>query len=315
MPSDKLRTESELKSGVEALINKYSWYHVMDLGFGFSTPGYGFGNLIPVAALMKNVRLENKRALDIATFDGKMAFLMENLGAEVVGVDFFQRDTILSLIEFYGSNVKCGFGIDDKDIPLIFDKFGYFDFVLCAGLLYHVYSPIDVILGVRKFTRNGGYAIFESACTLDSKNITMRFNRNDIYKDMSTIWVPSIACLRYLVKYACFRIVAEVTSHEPVARHAILAEAVKPGELEEGTGKDLFLEEFYLKKPFLPRYDWKAYESAEETSVEVKDFKDKHMKINPKNKRSYHEETELLNLATPAMSVANRRIFFPDKPF
>jgi 2-polyprenyl-3-methyl-5-hydroxy-6-metoxy-1,4-benzoquinol methylase len=304
------------EADIQKIVDKYSWYHVMNLGFGIYTPGVGFKNLVPVATLLKNIDFKNLKCLDISTFDGKMAFLMEKLGAkQVIATDKLNRETILALIDLFKSKVNFVSGISDRNISKLRDEFDNFDFILCAGLLYHIYSPIELILEVRKLVRNGGYAIFESTCINDEKSLIMRFNRNDIYDDSSTIWVPSIFCLRYMIMYSCFRIVAEATLYETTPRHAILAQAVKPSKLKESNEtSDDFLKKVYLKQPnqyIFPQFDWHTFESARNTYVRIKKARNKHIKINPEDTRSYSKEEELLELGTPANLDNTYKCKFP----
>ncbi len=248
--------------------------------------------------------------------DGKLAFLLENLGAkEVVAADLFERKTVRSLIRHFGSRVRYEPGVRDETISNLREKFGLFDFILCSGVLYHVYSPLQVVLGVRRLMKNGGCVLFESACIDDEKSLVLQFNRGDIYQDHTTIWVPSIACMRYLLAYACFEIVAEATlygTHNGVPRHAILGRAARPSEVRTN---DPWLAALHAGKSewslgydyLLPHYDRGEFEQAAATQVLITPFRKARLKLKKKNPESYRDELEFLEKGTPARrgSISN----------
>jgi tRNA (mo5U34)-methyltransferase len=68
-------------------VSSRQWYHTLELAPGLETPGWF--DLREIAAKVPVPRsLEGKRCLDVGTFDGFWAFLMESRGAsEVVAVD------------------------------------------------------------------------------------------------------------------------------------------------------------------------------------------------------------------------------------
>lgn len=299
--------EAVLRKGSGWPDTKSDWFHRMDLGDGLVTPAQTGEGLLPVARLLGSVKLKGLRCLDIGTMDGKMAFLMERQGAsEVVAVDVFNRDTITSLIGLFGSKVKYQSGVRGEDLPKLRDSFGWFDFVLCVGVLYHVYSPLSMILAVRGLLKNGGLAIFESACLDDTKNVTLTLNRGDIYDDHTTIWVPSIACLQWMLTYAGFRPVACGTllgSVSGVPRHAVLAEAISPGEendshpwinaMHQGRASWAFGYEYL--KPELDLQKWAAAPRIQIPCERIKEFR-----MDFGKKKSYAAEETFLELGTPA---------------
>lgn len=285
------------------------WYHTMDLGYGLSTPGHHGDNLVPVAGLMKNIDFNGLYCLDTGTMDGKMAFLMEKLGAQVIAVDVLKRDTVGALIDNFGSKVRYEHGIRERDFPQVRERFGLFDFVLCSGILYHVYSPFDLIIETRKLVKNGGCVIFESACLPDEAALTMTLNHGDIYDEYTTIWLPSIACLRYMIKYSGFKILAEATINYPsgVPRHSVLAQALKPSELKLHYSDDQWLKTLYSGEApglshfyLLPQFDLEFFETRETTTVNVREFSNKRMVYELDKKDSYVEEQKFLSIGTPS---------------
>jgi len=307
-----VKSKFPTREAVLALLKKHTWYHDMELVSGIKTPGRNFVNLIPVAALMRFVEFEGLKCLDLGAQDGKMAFMMEKKHARVVAADVFEKPSLTDLIELFGYEMACEFGVTDSAIVTLRDKHGMFDFVLCTARFGHSYSPLKLILDVRKLVRNGGYAVFEGACMPEPCALTMTFNRRDIYHDLTTLWVPSLACLRYMLRYACFRVVAEATLDEGVVnerhataipRHAVLVQADKPSRLVSEAGEDPLLRAVYAGQPasrLWPDFDWTMFEEAEESRVVLKPDLKPQRAMHLLDPLSFVDETRYLRHATPA---------------
>ncbi len=294
------------KEKLEKIVKQFPWFHSIDLGMGIKTPGQTFPghtltNLHLLLPFLKSLHLKNAKVLDVGTWDGKMAFLLENLGAEVLAVDVVRRETLLTLIKVFSSNIQTKFDVSDKNISQLKSKFGQFDFILCAGVFYHVYSPIELILALRKLIKNNGYMILEGGVTLDENEATMLFHQLDYYEDHTTVWLPSIACLRTMVKYACFEIIAEVTYDSPIPRHAMLVRAKKPSELAVLYENEPFLSTFLSRPPssfLLPQYNWDEFEKAETSNIKIGALPQTRWRMDLNT--TAVEGEELLQLATPA---------------
>jgi len=301
------KTTPPKKSEIEKLIEEYSpWYHSMNLGYGLRTPGRYGENLVAVAALMKHVDFRGLNCLDLGTANGKMSFLMEKLGANVLATDTILRPAVPKLIEMFDSKVETFWGLSYQDLPKFRKGGSDFDFILCSGVLYHIPSPFDCIFNVRRSVRRNGYVIFESACIDDTKSRTMTFNTGDIHSDPSTYWVPTIACMRYLIEYACFRIEAEATRvfEGQVPRHAILAKAVGLDEAKEN--KDDWISRVCSlassndpTASYLPHTQFGDAEKT--TTVKLKNLKrGTKYKLKKNRAERFIEELNLLELGTPA---------------
>jgi len=222
---------------LDRIIDANWWYHQMTLTHGRSTPGRYGDNLIPVARLLRHVALDGMKCLDIGAMDGKMSFLMERLGGTVLSVDGVGKATVPALIGAYGSTVRYRTGVVLESLPDVLATEGLFDFVLCSGVAYHVYSPFDLFAHVRALLRNGGMAVFETATLPDDANLFMALNRGDHYNEHTTLWIPSTACVRYMLRFLSMRILGEsqwLTGHH-VVRQAWLVEADKPSTLSRET--------------------------------------------------------------------------------
>jgi SAM-dependent methyltransferase len=223
---------------LDLLLAAHWWYHQMALTHGRFTNGKYGDNLIPVARLLRRVQLRGMTCLDIGAMDGKMSFLMERLGGRVLAVDGVAKGTVPALIKAYGSTVRYRSGIIIEKLPEVHASEGLFDFVLCAGVAYHVYSPFDLIAHVRGLLRNGGLAIVETAAIPDDQQLSMTLNRGDYYKEHTTLWIPTTACIRHMMRFLALRIVDDCQWGTPgrrIVRHAWLVQADKPSVLAPET--------------------------------------------------------------------------------
>jgi 2-polyprenyl-3-methyl-5-hydroxy-6-metoxy-1,4-benzoquinol methylase len=283
------------------------WYHQMTLTHARSTPGQYGDNLIPVARLLRHVALHGMKCLDIGAMDGKMSFLMERLGGHVLAVDGVGKATVPALIDAYGSTVRYRTGVILEALPNLLASEGFFDFVLCSGVAYHVYSPFDLFAHVRALLRNGGIALFETAALPDDDSLFMALNRGDYYNEYTTLWIPSTACVRYMLRFLSMRILGESqwsTGHR-VIRHAWLVEAARPSTLSRETD-DSWLQTLlggtapgwsheYLK----PQFDHAHFESRPQSRISATPVP-ASTPIRSDAPETYVDEQALLALGTPA---------------
>ena len=80
-------SDERAAAGARRAVSELSWWHVIDLGSGVTTPGSW--DLRPTATKMPwPVTLRGARCLDVGTMDGFWAFEMERRGAaEVIAID------------------------------------------------------------------------------------------------------------------------------------------------------------------------------------------------------------------------------------
>lgn len=130
----------------EDILNHSPWYHRIPFDDKKYTPGRFVGpKYWDTLGLPSD--LSGKTFLDVGTANGLMAFEAEKRGAErVLGVDIWHdksdkkgakmvKNYIDSDVEFREINA---YNISSETV-------GEFDFVLCAGLLYHLSNPYGVI--------------------------------------------------------------------------------------------------------------------------------------------------------------------------
>ena len=161
MAEDSMTAE-QLRAEVE----RYPWYHTLDLGNGVVTDGM-FDHRPHMHHYPLPGDLSGKRCLDVATMDGYWAFEMERRGAASVtaldledpsqldwpaalrGEDQTMDETKATRFalakDALGSNV-------DRVLMSAYDlspELGSFDFVFCGDLLLHLKDPITPIENIR----------------------------------------------------------------------------------------------------------------------------------------------------------------------
>lgn len=300
---------------LDAILSSHWWYHQMQLTDGRATPGRYGDNLIPVAALLQHVDFHGMRCLDIGAMDGKMSFLMERLGGHPLAVDGVGKATVPALIEAYGSSVRYRSGVILERLPELAASEGLFDFVLCSGVAYHVYSPLDLIANVRALLKTGGMALFETAALPDDEQMHMALNRGQHYQEYTTLWIPTTACFRYMLRFFAMRVLGESqlrTGDYHVVRHAWLVQADRPSVLTQETG-DPWLQTLlggrapgwsheYLK----PQLDLATFEGRRQSRISASSVAESRV-FRLEEPDGHAAERALLATGTPAWRVLSGR--------
>ena len=157
-----------MTSTLSDTVERYGWYHTLDLGNGVVTPGM-FDHRPALEHYLVPDDLTGLRCLDVGTMDGFWAFEMERRGAaEVVAIDLddpsrldwphsLREPTVKTMDiekgerfatarEALGSNVERVLrSVYELDTDL-----GLFDFVFCGDLLVHLKDPITAMENIRK---------------------------------------------------------------------------------------------------------------------------------------------------------------------
>jgi tRNA (mo5U34)-methyltransferase len=204
-PTQGLRTARRNRNTRQELLQK-GWYHSMELPGGRVIEGVHSLDALHsrVAQFPIPADLRGKRVLDIGAWDGWFSFEMERRGAQVVAVDCVEVDNFLYARRELGSRVEYR----EMDIyDLTPDRVGYFDIVLCLGVLYHLKHPLLALERICTLTRE--LAIIESFVADDITAHTefpwMEFYETDELGGQLDNWVgPSVDCLPALCRAAGF---------------------------------------------------------------------------------------------------------------
>lgn len=155
-------------------VHALGWYHVIDLPYGIRTAGrIDLRGEIDQYGLPDD--MTGLRALDVATFDGFLAFEMERRGATVVATDLSygsQADWPARMREYLTADheVKLGAGfalakelfgstVERREMSVYDlnpDNVGTFDFVLISDLLQHLRDPARALEAVYSVVRKNG---------------------------------------------------------------------------------------------------------------------------------------------------------------
>lgn len=164
--------EAQLKD----VLQKYKFYHVIQLTETLFTPGWD--HLLdlqkPIHRFLRGIELKGKRFLDIGCRDGLFSFEAEKLGAkEVIGIDNdLSPAAIEFLIPYFNSKVQFH---ELNLLHLTPEKFGLFDVVLFAGVLYHLRYPFWALKMIRDVLNEDGLLIIETGIWVDSNQRSLLF--------------------------------------------------------------------------------------------------------------------------------------------
>jgi len=158
-------------SRLAAEVEKYSWYHTIELGDGVVTKGM-FDHRPVLDRYLVPADLSGMRCMDVGTMDGFWAFEMERRGAaEVVATDIgnpedldwppqwrvqiepTMEETKAARFELVrsvkGSQVKRV----EASVYSLGPELGEFDFIFCGDLLIHLKDPASAIQRIRSVCR------------------------------------------------------------------------------------------------------------------------------------------------------------------
>lgn len=214
------------------------WFHAIDLGGGVITPNR-FGPSTPpnytlhgFFDLVRHVELAEARCFDVGTMDGLAAFVMKGLGArEVVACDMAPRATFEHARERLGLDVAYRTPVNALELPRIVGP-ERADVVLLAGVLYHVYDPLTVLVACRESLRREGFLFLETTFLFDEGEPKMSFNPADRSARRipfpHVYWRASKAAVHGMLQLAGFEVVA---TRAVDGRLTVLAQAKRPSEI------------------------------------------------------------------------------------
>jgi tRNA (mo5U34)-methyltransferase len=216
-------------SVLRAEVERYPWYHTLELGDGVVTRGL-FDHRPVLDRYPIPADLSGKRCLDVATMDGFFAFEMERRGAAWVTAldleDPEQLDWPASLRAQHDKTLdetkaerfeiaKEALGSRAERVLMsaydLSPELGTFDFVFCGDLLLHLKDPITPLENIR------------SACTHSAVVVNVikkfRFYEKRAMAELDGIenfewWVTNLAGLVRLVRAAGFARVERTETFE-----------------------------------------------------------------------------------------------------
>lgn len=214
--------------GQDAVASQDLWYHTIEVAPGVVTPGWF--DLRPVMKHIPWPDVRGKRCLDIATYDGFLAFELERRGAAEVWAtdlpnhedwDWLPRDRAqgVAYLDAIAGQKGRGFEIAaellDSKVQRRFmsvyqldpDEIGQFDVVVCGSLMLHLRDPVRAIETIRSVC-DGWFLSVEQVSLVFSKVFRKRplaeLRSGD---ERCQWWVVNTAGHRRIVETAGFDVV------------------------------------------------------------------------------------------------------------
>jgi SAM-dependent methyltransferase len=184
------------------------WYYTVELLPGVIATGQYPPELPSLPRLMiRRCDLRGMSCLDLGSMEGLIPVLMKRGGAaDVLATDAIDHcvEKLEAVQHYY--NVKFEY----KSVGLMYEldkklKGRPFDLIHCSGLLYHVFSPLHVLCGLRPLVKRNGLMIVSTNVVLED-GYTMEFNnagRMQVERD--TFWYPTVKLLDYTLRYLKLR--------------------------------------------------------------------------------------------------------------
>lgn len=235
-------------------IQSVKWYHKFEVLPGVMTPGTVDFDPCKVLDTLKVSRdLRGKRALDVGTWDGVLAFELEQRGAEVQAVDVQDPDCTAfnTARRLRNSRVKYT-RMSVYDLPKVFSE--KFDIITYFGVYYHLKHPLMAFESLEAVLADHGRLCFEGEVLLNySETATGKRSRlnnralamSDVplalcytgdYKSTSNWFVPNLACLKGWLEATGleatdYHLTAEPSGAGGYPRQRIMGTARKSAEL------------------------------------------------------------------------------------
>jgi SAM-dependent methyltransferase len=251
------------------------WFHAIDFGNDVVTPGrfgadvppnytlYGFFDLV------RHMDLSKARCFDIGCMDGIASFVMKALGArEVIACDMTHRETFELARHRLGMHVEYKTPINALELPVIVGN-ERADLILLAGVLYHVFDPLAVLVACREALRLEGLLVIETTFLFDESGARMAFNPNDDSRRALPLphvyWRPSKRAVHGMATLAGFQVLSTVAVD---GRLTVIAQAKRPSAIEQrapriASAQDRHRNPHYLRGADFDRLEADASEPAQ----------------------------------------------------
>jgi 2-polyprenyl-3-methyl-5-hydroxy-6-metoxy-1,4-benzoquinol methylase len=180
------------------------WYYDVELLPGAIAKGIYAADTPMIPRMhLRDCDLQGTSCLDVGSMEGLMPVLMRRGGASrVVATDAIDhcRDKMAAVRHYYGVDFEF------ETVGLMYDLYKKlpgqaFDLINCSGLLYHVISPMHVLLGLRPLLKRNGLLIV-STPVLNDESYKMSFNNaGRIQRESNTFWYIGVKLFDYMLRY------------------------------------------------------------------------------------------------------------------
>lgn len=255
-------------------IKEHKWFHSINFGNGNISNGrFSKGTppnytLFGVYEFLEDINLKDMKCLDIGTMDGITAFTLKNRGAKtVIATDMAPRETFLKGRDLLGYEIDYKTPVRIDALPNILGT-QKLDLIVNAGILYHVFDPLESLSICREIIKNDGLLILETQYLFDERRPVMIFNPCDDSRrgngHANTFWRAGKKAIEGMVEVAGFKVLATKAVN---GRFTLLAQACKPCEINSKHKKIRNIHATYMNyKNYGERVDYDNLESTDETS-------------------------------------------------
>ena len=235
-------------------LNHQNWFHSIDFGNGLVSRGR-FSKSIPpnytiygVYEFLKDIDLNGMTCMDIGTMDGIVALTLKSRGADhVIATDMAECKNFIQGCSLLGHDIQYITPIRMDTIPELLGP-QKLDLIVNAGILYHVFNPVETLSICRKVLKKNGLLVLETQYLFDEKRPIMSFNPCDNSRrgnpNVNTFWRASKKTLEGMLELTGFKI---ITTAAVNGRITILAKACETSEINSEFPKMTKVHEEYMK--------------------------------------------------------------------
>lgn len=189
---------------VASVLNDW-WYYSVELAPGVISKGMDTPQTPMLPRMMlRNCNLRDMECLDIGSMEGLIPALMVRKGAKkVLATDALphcqkKMDVLRKIYDV---------DFDFREIGLLYDLStklkdrGGFDFINLSGVLYHVFSPMHVLAGIRPLLKKNGLMVI-STNVVNKEGFSLEFNtRGSLQRETNTFWYHTVPMLEELIRF------------------------------------------------------------------------------------------------------------------
>lgn len=210
-------TSKPSRADLLAEARRLKWFHSMDFGDYISPSRQPLqrgvvpnGSLQPIWEFLRYIDVTGLDCLDIGTADGIVAFTLKREGAKrVVATDLMPRRTFEVARGLLGLDVEYRTDVSDLTLRDSFEPESA-DVIVMAGLLYHLFSPLEAIAACRRILRPGGLLLIESCYTGGTAPAAFLNTEMEppLTEEPSTYWVCTPPAFAGMLKLSGFDVLA-----------------------------------------------------------------------------------------------------------
>lgn len=198
-------------------LESQKWFHAIDFG-EFAVPSYIYpspnvppnSHLFPTFRFLDEMSLQDMRCLDMGTFDGMTAFVIDRMGAGRVDATC-QHDLLrfrLAREALGADRVVYHPGTQIEDLLEKFGE-GSFDLVIVSVALHHLLLPLEGLFICRRLLKRNGIFLLEAiAFEGGEPAVHLSSEMADPVFGPHSAWTPTDAALIGMLRLASFEHIA-----------------------------------------------------------------------------------------------------------